>query len=285
MEIFFYFTNDLLHHNIRHVYMIIHCGHHKCGSALFGTIIQKICEHMNLSFCGAKGPAKKAIYEYYDVVNFANSTIEFVKLNRPYTGTHMIRDPRDVIISGYLYHAHCKEKWCRNVPDITIRPIEFPQIPRSQYSRSGKWRKEYIQSLNGCSYQDNINNRNQNDGILFEMNHYGRWTIESMLDWDYDNPHIMEIKFEDVMRDFMGSFEKIFSHYEFSEQISCELLKLIGNENINNISDKEIQESDHIHSRQTSKWQKYFSSEHKALFKDMFGDVLINLGYENNNNW
>lgn len=265
--------------------MIIHCGHHKCGSVLFGTVLRKICEQLNLSFCGVKGPVRNATYEIYDVLNFANSTIEFEKISKPYTGTHMVRDPRDIIVSGYLYHAQCMEKWCKNIPDEFNKPIVFPQIPHSQFSRSDKWRLDYIRSLNGSSYQDNINSRNQHDGIIFEMNNYGRWTIESMLGWNYSNPFIMEIKFEEVMKDFMGSFERIFSHYGFPVHILHELLNLIENDNISNISDKEIQESDHIHSRQTSKWKEYFSPQHKVLFKEMFADSLIKLGYEKDNNW
>jgi len=265
--------------------MIIHCGHHKCGSVLFGTVLRKICKHLNLTRRGTKGPEKKGIYELYDVVIFANSTIDFTKITRPYTGTHMIRDPRDVIVSGYLYHAHCKEEWCINVPDKTSTPIEFPQIPHSQCFRPDKWKLEYINSLNGSSYQDNINRLDQQGGLIFEMNNYGRWTIERMLDWDYKNPCMMEIKFEEVMRDFMGSFERIFSHYELPASVIPELLDLIASENIYSLSDREIQESQHIHSRQTSKWKEYFSLRHKTLFKDMFGDALIKLGYEKNNNW
>jgi len=265
--------------------MIIHCGHHKCGSVLFGTVLRKIRKMLKLTFRGTKGPEKKGIYSSYDVVVFSNSTIDFARIEKPYTGTHMIRDPRDVIVSGYLYHARCKEEWCVNVPDTTKTPVEFPQIPYSQYLRPEKWKREYMHSLNGSSYQDNINSRDQQEGLIFEMNNYGRWTIESMLAWNYENPHIMELQFEEVMRDFMGSFEQVFSHYGFPTSISRELLGLIASENISNLSEKEIQESQHIHSRQTSKWKEYFSPRHKALFKDMFGDALIKLGYESNNNW
>lgn len=32
-------------------------------------------------------------------------------------------------------------------------------------------------------------------------------------------------------------------------------------------------------------WKDYFNEEHKALFKQLFGDVLIELGYEKDDNW
>jgi len=221
----------------------------------------------------------------YDVVMFSNSTIEFEKITRPYAGTHMIRDPRDVIVSGYLYHVHCKERWCVNIPDESDIPIRFPQIPHSQYKRPVEWKLEYIKSLNGSSYQENINRLDQQDGIIFEMNNYGRWTIESMLGWNYNNPCFLEIKFEEVMRDFTGSFERIFMHYGLPDSVVRELQEIIADEDINSLSDEQIKDHNHIHSRQTSKWQEYFSHRHKVLFKDMFGDALIKLGYEKNDDW
>lgn len=38
-------------------------------------------------------------------------------------------------------------------------------------------------------------------------------------------------------------------------------------------------------SGKTGQWEKYFKPEHKALFKDMAGDLLVRLGYEKDNDW
>jgi hypothetical protein len=38
-------------------------------------------------------------------------------------------------------------------------------------------------------------------------------------------------------------------------------------------------------SGKTGGWKEYFTEEHKSLFKDMAGDLLIKLGYEDNNDW
>jgi len=35
----------------------------------------------------------------------------------------------------------------------------------------------------------------------------------------------------------------------------------------------------------TGEWKKYFKPEHKALFKEVSGDLLVRLGYEKNNDW
>lgn len=38
-------------------------------------------------------------------------------------------------------------------------------------------------------------------------------------------------------------------------------------------------------SGKTGEWRKYFKDEHKALFKEVAGDLLVRLGYEKNNDW
>jgi sulfotransferase 6B1 len=35
----------------------------------------------------------------------------------------------------------------------------------------------------------------------------------------------------------------------------------------------------------TGEWKKYFKDEHKALFKEVAGDLLVRLGYEKSNDW
>ena len=38
-------------------------------------------------------------------------------------------------------------------------------------------------------------------------------------------------------------------------------------------------------SGKTGGWKQHFTDEHKKLFKDVAGDLLVRLGYEKNNNW
>jgi hypothetical protein len=47
----------------------------------------------------------------------------------------------------------------------------------------------------------------------------------------------------------------------------------------------EPKKSHTFRSGKTGGWKSYFADGHKSLFKDVAGDVLIKLGYEENNNW
>jgi Sulfotransferase domain len=44
-------------------------------------------------------------------------------------------------------------------------------------------------------------------------------------------------------------------------------------------------ESRTFRSGKTGDWQEYFTQEHRRLFKDVAGDILVRLGYEKNNDW
>jgi hypothetical protein len=45
------------------------------------------------------------------------------------------------------------------------------------------------------------------------------------------------------------------------------------------------QHSPTFRSGKSGEWRKYFSDQHKRLFKDVAGDILIRLGYEENHDW
>jgi len=38
-------------------------------------------------------------------------------------------------------------------------------------------------------------------------------------------------------------------------------------------------------SGKTGGWKQYFTDEHRQLFNDVAGDLLVRLGYERNNDW
>ncbi len=38
-------------------------------------------------------------------------------------------------------------------------------------------------------------------------------------------------------------------------------------------------------SGKTGEWKNHFTDEHKKIFKDVAGDLLIKLGYEKDNDW
>ena len=81
-------------------YLIIHCCHHKVGTTWFTNIFRAIGNEYGLPFnINDKSLIPKGPSLFID----DHSKIDLRELTRPYKGSHMIRDPRDIVVSGYHY--------------------------------------------------------------------------------------------------------------------------------------------------------------------------------------
>ena len=96
-----------------------------------------------------------------------------------------------------------------------------------------------------------------------------------------DQPSVMNIHFEDLIHDRAGSLNRIIDHFltRVPLQASRDLLLDSLESSIN------PGKSPTFRSGKTGEWRKHFTDEHKKIFKDVAGDLLIRLGYEENHNW
>ena len=258
--------------------------YHKVGTKLLSKAFSQICAANNLRLRGCSGKQTQ-IPADADVILFRHSLIDVSRIAKPFIGVHIVRDPRDVIVSGYLYHRRTTERWCINKDLRLTPPIRRPRVPSSQEHRPREWKVRYLNSLAGKSYQENLLQMSQERGLMFEMHNHGAWTIEGMMDWEYNMPNILEITFENLMNAYDDTFRRIFDHIGFSKSETDVSLKLATQHDLGRKSPEEIENMHHVSSPRATKWRKYFSPQHKEAFLDRFGDVLVQLGYETDNNW
>jgi hypothetical protein len=228
---------------------------------------------------------QKRLPPHADVILFGHSHIDLSRIDVPFLGIHVIRDPRDIIVSGYLYHCRTTEKWCVNSDFDISHPIVFPQVPYSQEYRSKNWKINYLKSLGGFSYQENLRKLSRSEGLLFEMRHYGAWTINSMRAWDYGKSNILEVKFENLMRNYDDTFSSIFHHLGFSDADVNTCLEIAAKHDLGRKPIEEISQMEHVSSTNHTRWREYFERQHKQQFIKKFDNVLIDLGYEKDNQW
>lgn len=270
-------------HQPRNIPIYIFC-YHKGGSKLLSKIFRQICVVKNWKYQVLVGNQSR-LTETTDVVLFAHSQIDLFNITKPYIGVHVIRDPRDIVVSGYLYHLRTNEEWCINSDFSSKPPILFPKVPYSKQHQSENWKRKYLEGLNGVSYQENLLSMSQRDGLHFEMNHYGAWTIENMRNWNYSRDNILEIKFEEIMSNYDDTFHLLFEHLGFSISEIEMGINIASHHDLGRKSTEEIRKMDHVSSKNTTKWKKYFELEHKRAFIRRFNNVLVELGYEKDNNW
>jgi len=173
----------------------------------------------------------------------------------------MVRDPRDVFISGYFYHKKLR----------TREP----------------WLFEKYEKFNDMGYQEYINTLSLEDGLIAELELLGdKDKIESFVQWDkwdYNNPRIMELKYEDyILQD--DKFVNIFKHYGFNEEEIQRSMNIVRERNLDIVKSNEPN-NQFVSIGVPNTWKKYFTPNIKAEFKKRYDYLLIKLGYEKNTNW
>ena len=97
------------------------------------------------------------------------------------------------------------------------------------------------------------------------------------------NPNVFSVKYEDLIGSHKESkLEEIINYYLLmNNNVSIDFKQFF----LNSISSINPSKSHTFHSGGSGKWKNFFNNEHKDLFKKYAGDLLVNLGYENDLNW
>ena len=117
-----------------------------------------------------------------DLLHVIHGTVSDSFFQSRNKGVRIIRDPRDVIVSGYLYHQRCSEKWCVN-SDFSNPSRPFPQVPWPLVDADLAAKEEFVSRLDGLSYQEKISSLSKAEGLIFEMDGFAKITIDEMIRW------------------------------------------------------------------------------------------------------
>jgi hypothetical protein len=225
--------------------LILHISHHKAGIIWFSGIFGKLAKNFNWKFNVRNLNPNTDLWMSYDV--------PLPKLDRPYVGSHMIRDPRDIIVSGYFYHIWCNESWCL--------------APNKKYG--------------GISYQEFLKSISKEEGIIAEIRNCG-FVFGNMLKWDYNNPNILEIKYEDIILNQEAGFRRIFEKYGFVGDQIEDALKFAMSMSFTRRSGRPlgaVKEKSHLRSGLPGDWKNHFTDSHINEFKKIYPKILGRLGY------
>jgi hypothetical protein len=100
------------------------------------------------------------------------------------------------------------------------------------------------------------------------------------LDW-LNQPEVLTIHFEDLINDRAATLTHIMDHFlaRVPLQTSRQLILDSLESSINPAN------SPTFRSGKTGEWKKHFTEAHKKIFKEVAGELLVKLGYEENNDW
>ncbi len=170
---------------------------------------------------------------------------------------HLIRDPRDVVISAAHHHKVSAERWLHR--------------PMSEFG--------------GRTYQQVINALPEGEERLrFEMLHRSGQTIRRMQYWHYAPHARIECTYEDLMADVSCElFGSIAVRLGLDEAVSRQCFweaSLFGG-----LAKQGGGAGDHVRSGAPRQWASVYTRRLGREFVAEFGEVLVHLGYEPDNAW
>ena len=291
----------------------VYFGHHKCASTWIDTIIKEVVKEHGYEYRGfvdhqtpqGHGPltdysttvrredlAAYVAAEGIEVVSCLAADDAQVEALQPLKGVHVIRDPRDIIVSGYFSHKHS-------------HPVgHLPHM---------------------AAHRQQLQEVSKDEGLLLEMD-YAASALQDMADWDYENPDILELKMEELTARPYEGFLRIFSHFGLLDEEGgyrlLHRLKVFMQILTNRVSLKrrmplnvrrtmpvnagllldrvydnrfekktkgrakgEADVKSHYRKGKAGDWRNHFTPDHAAAFKGRFGTLASDLGYEAGPDW
>jgi hypothetical protein len=243
---------------------LVHCSYHKCLTVYYSRVLSATLNRWRRLSGGYKH-FNSLIREFdreggqYRIASINNHALQWdspaMRVSR------FIRDPRDLVVSGYYYHKKGSEAWSRIV-DPVARDFEVVngRVPRGL--RPGDSFASYLQSVS------------VEEGLIAEMEFRGP-AFESMRGWPLSHPDMLVMKYEDVMKDERGSFEKLFDFYGFGS-----LLRRRGLRAVDKYSTRGgAAVTSHIRDPRPEQWREAFTQRATEYFESHYGDILGQYGY------
>ena len=174
----------------------------------------------------------------------------------------LIRDPRDMIVSGYYSHLYSHE----NVEKNTLH----------QY-----WKLSEVRST--------LMSMDKSSGLVQEILYFQRM-FNCMENWNKTTPGQLDIKYEELLEGpdtlvkqlkRLGVCPKYMTKQIVEEAYArSEFSKVTGGR-----SNGEEDPLSHYRNGQAGNWREHFEPVHIDLIKKVAGSLLIELGYEQDRNW
>ncbi len=243
--------------------------HHKTGTVWMRRVLHDIkrTQDIPLMQCyRAKKLSQAAKTGPQIIVNWESTFPKELRALPHARFIHMIRDPRDVLLSGMRYHRKAplgREKFLADTRD----------------------------DLNGLNYQDHLNALpTDHDRWLFEMRNKHADTVREMLDWDYEGYNAFDIKYEDLILDLDCSLWRAMLE-EFQIEgldIDKAVQSYWDHSLFGGVAEaKELgpQHAAHISSGSIAQWKTQMPRALAEIYADEYGDALVRLGYEADQSW
>jgi hypothetical protein len=174
--------------------------------------------------------------------------------------TRFVRDPRDLVVSGYHYHRRGAEIWCR-LDNPTERDWSVVNGTVPDGLADGESFASYLQRVD------------LETGLIAEMD-FRKRHFEAMRDFPAD-PRVLTIRYEEIVGNERRAFASILRHYEMAlpERVA-------GGWFASRYRASRRATDGHIRNSDAGQWQEFFTPSVAAEFRQRYGDLPERLGYD-----
>jgi hypothetical protein len=244
---------------------LIHCSYHKCLTVYFARVVGALYEKI-IRWGGGYKHCNSLLRDFYAslgdyrIISINNHMLALDRLG-DFRITRFLRDPRDLVVSGYLYHKRGAEDWC-NVVDPTPEDWEVVNGVIPEGLSAGQSFSAYLQSLS------------LEDGLLAELE-FRRRHFESMRAWPDEHPWITSFRYEDIIGNEVDIYRRIFAFYELPRSHQWMAARLADYLSAR----RQKKRLKHIRNPRPHQWVEHFTPRVTACFEEQYGDLLDKLGY------
>ena len=229
--------------------MLIVATHHKVMTTYFSAVLRLLSFGLKRRFqrvhIEKPSPDAQMVLSMHGKLDLPNIG--------PYRAVHIMRDPRDMIVSGYHYHKWTHEEWVH-------RPDE-----------------------NGVSYQQKLNSSDKRTGLFMEIDHFIFFYRQTLLDWDMDDPDMLEVSYKDLMGDGRADlYTRIFQHLKLTGdalELATDLMRLFEAKSRTGRKSGKVAAKSHVRSGKSGQWQAELDQDHIDYIERELGPVLRKFGY------
>jgi hypothetical protein len=262
-------------------------GHHKCASEWVHGIVNDLCSFLKMKTFYTHWPLRLPLgfeshspfrerirksrdicasgeYDFLLAANADRSLLLDLE-GRGFRAFHLIRDPRDIIVSGYFSH-------------LSSHPVHPDRNP---------WLIEHRARLAAL---------NQEEGMLLELD-YATTYMDRLADWDYHHPYTYEARFEvltanpkDEMRRILafcgiavGSAlpaQGVFRTLTCSEELLDNIMERNAFESLSGGRPPGVQDQrSHFRRGISGDFKSYFTPAIYSKFDQLYPGLVEKLGY------
>lgn len=246
--------------------MRFHFSFHKSLTKYTSLTLNRVLNNLSLRTTGYKhfNSLKDDFLREAPHLNMASLNNHFLPLadleevsGEENTCSLFLRDPRDLLVSGYFYHRKGVEPWTRiRNPTETDYEVVNGNIPEAVRA-------------SGMSMSDYLGQCDVDEGLLIELE-FRKHHFDSLTEWlDVRDTRLLMIDYVEIMRDEKRAFERLGAHHGFNVIQMTALAYFVNRYKASN-----NKRNSHIRNPAPGQWKKTLTPEIIDTLDRQFPDLI-----------